>query len=260
MDQQDVQTKLETLYADWKARLHFSKDESDSLSPPLLLRVTEEYCRAERRVLLFGKETFGWNWNGQLQKDNPMYPHAWPFQNVNSCSDFLANADSIEALCWGYGEFQFAAYQPMSKRGPFWQAFKEVCRWSYAGVMWANVVRMDYSPPANKNQSLSIWNAPQNLRDSMISQQASLVAAELAILDPHVCLFFSGPDCDGFIKAAFPSCEFLSCGEPSPRELARVIDPRLPTASFRTYHPNFLRLGNRWSYIETMRKLAYGDL
>jgi len=259
MDQHDVQTNLETLYADWKATLRFGKDESDSLSPPLLLCLTEEYCRAERRIVFFGQETFGWKWNSALQKDYPIYPHAWPFQDINSCSDFPANPGSIEALCWGYREFQFAAYQPESRRGPFWQAFKEVCKWPDAGMMWGNVVRMNYSAPTNENQSPSIWDAPRSLRDSLISQQSNLFTAELAILNPHVCLFFSGPHYDGFIKGTFPNCEFLACGEPSARELARVMDLSLPAASFRTYHPNFLRQSNRWSYLETMRKLVCGD-
>ena len=257
MDRQLTQTKLESLYADWKSTVQFSTDEARNLSAPLLLNVTEEYCQAERRVLFIGQETFGWSWNSDLQNAYPRYPNAWRFLDVNSFRDFLANPDSIEALCWGYQEFQFAAYQPLNRRGPFWQAFREVREWPGAGMMWGNISRMDYAP-ANQNQSFSILTpAAQSLREAVVAQQARLVAAELAILKPHVCLFFTGPNYDDFIRSVWPRSEFLACNEQPPRELARVADAALPAASFRTYHPNFLRRDNRWFYIETMRKLAY---
>ena len=125
--------------------------------------------------------------------------------------------------------------------------------------MWSNLVRMDYSPPASENQSLSIRMAPQSLRDSFISQQASLPATEVAILEPHVCLFLSGPNYDEFIRTVWPRCEFLTCGEPPLRQLAKVIDQALPAASFRTYHPKYLRQGKHWSFIETIRQLVYEE-
>jgi hypothetical protein len=237
--------------------LRFSNEESSSLSAPLLLNITEEYCRAERRVLLIGQETLGWHWNSDLQINYPRYPHAWKFGDIRSCTDFLANPDSIEALCWGYREFQFAAYQPGTSRSPFWQAFREVRKWPGAGVMWGNIVRMDYSPPISEGVSLAILKAPESLRDSVISQQANLVADELAILEPHICLFFSGPYYDGFIRSVWPACAFLACNEAPARQLAKVVDDALPAASFRTYHPKYLRQGDHWPYIETIRKLAY---
>jgi hypothetical protein len=60
MDRHTAQIKLQALYADWRGTLRFTKEEADSLSPPLLLHLNEEYCRAERRILLLGQETRGW--------------------------------------------------------------------------------------------------------------------------------------------------------------------------------------------------------
>jgi len=57
MDRAEIQAKLEAHYSDWKVGLRFSSDESKSLSPPLLLCVTEDYCKAKQRVLFFGQET-----------------------------------------------------------------------------------------------------------------------------------------------------------------------------------------------------------
>jgi len=261
MDQQTVQTRLEALYADWKAALQFTKEEADSLGSPLLLQVTKDYCQAKHRVLLLGQETYGWQWDSKLQDkaEHPKwtYPHPWKFRDIYSCSDFRTNEDAIKALCWGYREFEFGARQPELGRTPFWRAFKEVEKWPNAGMMWGNVVRMDYSPPERNHSSLSIWRAPQSLRDSLLSQQASLLAGEFVILDSHICLFFSGPNYDGFIKTVFPGCEFLACGEAPKREFARLVHSALPPASFRTYHPRFLSQGSRWRYIEAMRSLSY---
>lgn len=263
MDQEAVQTKLEALYADWKEALRctFTMEEANCLGAPLLLHVTKEYCLAKRRVLMLGQETYGWQWDSKLQNkaDHPTwtYPHPWEFRDIYSCSDFQTNPDSIEALCWGYKEFKFGAQQRELGQTPFWQAFKEVQKWSDASMMWGNVVRMDYSPPEGKNPSLSIRHAPQNLRESVLSQQAGLVASEFATLDPHICLFFSGPYYDGFIESIFPGCKFEACSEAPVRELARLVHPTLPSASFRTYHPKFLRHGSRWHYIKAMQTLAY---
>ncbi len=111
MDQKTVQASLEVVYAKWKASLLFTEEEAGNLSPPMLLHVTEDYSRAERRILLLGQETKGWEWDRTLQykKTHPTwtYPHAWPFQEIYSCYDFRANPDFIEALCWGYREFRF---------------------------------------------------------------------------------------------------------------------------------------------------------
>ena len=63
MDYREVQKKLEALYSDWKATLRLSDEEADSLFPPYLLSVTEDYCRADRRVLVYGQETGGWGWD-----------------------------------------------------------------------------------------------------------------------------------------------------------------------------------------------------
>jgi len=235
---------------------------ANSLGSPLLLHVTKDYCLTERRVLLLGQETYGWQWDSNLQDKAAharwTYPHPWTFNDIYSCSDFQKNADSIEELCWAYRQFEFGAHQPNLSKTPFWQAFTEVQKWPEARMMWSNVVRMDYSPPDGKHSSVSIWHASQSLRDSLLSQQASLMRDEFAILDPHVCLFFSGPHYDGFIETIFPGCEFLACGEAPKRELARVVHPALPRASFRTYHPRFLSQGRRWHYIEAIRALTYG--
>ena len=54
---EQIQKSLVEVYDAWKSGLQFSDQEAAHLSPPLLLSVTDEYCNAERRILLFGQET-----------------------------------------------------------------------------------------------------------------------------------------------------------------------------------------------------------
>jgi len=256
MDQQITQAKLLRLYADWKSTIQFSREEAERLSPPLLLHVTEEYCRAETRILLLGQETCGWGWNRKLRINYPLYAHDWPFQDISSMQDFLSNEDAVEGLCWGYREFGFANNQPVTRRSPFWQAFREVQDWPSAGVMWANVARSDYSAPSGEDCSNSILQAPEELREALVEQQASLFAAELGILEPHICLFFTGPNYDPVITGTLSKCEILPCSDFPIRQLAKLAHPALPAVSIRTYHPNYLSRSKKWGYIEAMRNLA----
>ena len=148
MDHQEMQRRLESLYSDWKAALRFTVEEAHSLVPPFLLYVTDDYCRAERRVLVYGQETGGWGWDSREQAKRSADPDAWRFQDIWSCYDFLTNQDSVEALCWAYREFNLGATHPSL----FWRAFKEVRKWAGVGVMASNVVRMAYSRPGGNNR------------------------------------------------------------------------------------------------------------
>jgi len=251
MDQMIAQSELSLLYTKWKETLQFSKEQAETLSPPLLLHITEGYWHAEKRILVLGKETFGWEWTSELRTKYPAYPHDWRFQDIESMQDFLSNEDAVDGLCWGYQAFDFAKYQPDTYRSPFWQAFREVQTWSNAAVMWGNVVRCDY-------ECGSILHASDELRKKLLEQQKSLFLEELAILEPHICLFFSGPDYDPLISGMLPKCEFLPCNDQEVGHLARLAHPVLPTASFRTYHPNYLRR-KKWDYIEALRNLAYAN-
>lgn len=183
MNLEEIQQQLQVSYADWKQSLHLENVVAAHLSPPLLLWVPAAYAKARLRILVFGQETYGWDWTRDLRARYPNYQVNYPYENVCTMRDFLANNDSVEALCWGYREFDFANNQPVTWRSPFWQAFREVQGWPGAGLIWNNLSRCDY-------QGGSVLEAPGDLQTRLAKCQRELVARELTILQPHVSLFF----------------------------------------------------------------------
>lgn len=253
MDREKMQQRLEEAYGDWKRSLHLEKDVAMHLSAPLLLSVPPAYTDARRRILVFGQETYGWNWTRDLRARYPKYQVDYPYENVRDMQDFQANADSVEALCWGYSEFDFAKNQPVTWRSPFWQAFREVQDWPEAGLIWNNLSRCDYDDGP-------VQNAPGDLQARLSDGQRALVAKELAILQPHICLFVTGPNYDNLLSEVFPKCESTQLIEDIPvRELARIKHPHLPASSFRTYHPKYLSQGGHWDFLAKICQFALAE-
>jgi hypothetical protein len=253
MNGEEIQQQLQVAYADWKRSLHLENEVAAHLSPPLLLSVPPGYTNARRRILVFGQETYRWDWTRDLRVRYANYPVDYPYENVCTMQDFLANNDCVEALCWGYREFDFANNQPVTWRSPFWRAFREVQDWPDAGLIWNNLSRCDY-------QGESVLKAPGDLQTRLLECQRELVAKELAILQPHVCLFVTGPNYDNLLSEVFPKCELTELVEDIPvRQFARIKHPRLPASSFRTYHPRYLSRGGHWRFLAKLRQFALAE-
>ena len=183
MKADQVQKELKTIYDEWRVFLQLQAIGASQLSPPLLLSVSESYTSAKRRILFVGQETYGWDWTKDLQIKYPEYPNAYPYDDMITMQDFAEKVDSVDALCWGYREFNFACHQPKTKRSPFWKAFRDVQKWPDAGLIWNNLSRCDYD-------NGSILNCPLELRDSLIDMQKDLFTKELEILRPSVWYIF----------------------------------------------------------------------
>ena len=86
------------------------------------------------------------------------------------------------------------------------------------------------------------------------------ISSRLSFLfcDPHICIFFTGPNYDSILAGTVRNCEFIACNGYSVRQLAKLAHSALPAESYRTYHPHSLNRQKLWDYIEAMRLLAYG--
>ena len=252
MKADQLQRELEVVYSEWKASLRLQTSEASQLSPPLLLSISEAYTSAKRRLLFVGQETYGWGWTRNLQEKFPKYPRAYLYNDITSMKDFIEDSQSIDALCWGYREFDFAKYQPKNYRSPFWQAFREVGKWTDSVSIWNNISRCDYNEG-------SILKAPIDLQNRLNRIQSDLFIKELEILQPTDCIFFTGPHYDALLSQMFPQLRYSPIDDIAVRQLARIHDPRLPACSFRTYHPNYLSRSQHWDYLDKIRELVVAE-
>jgi hypothetical protein len=246
MHKDQVQRKLESAYHRWKENFDAKDVTAEDFSPPLLLQVTDNYCRAPLRIVVYGKETKGWKWTHCLQEIYPEYPNNWPFQDLRTLADFLAHDDAIKGLIWGYEQFAFAQHQPTTRRSPFWRAFKQIQKLPDSGVLWSNLVRVD-----QRGDSIS---TSSNAGQSILRQQRTLLYDELKALRPTACIFFTGPDYEEILKAAFPHVEFKQIDAKPERELARLAHDDLPINTYRTFHPQALQFQGKWDYLDSILK------
>lgn len=82
---------------------------------------------------------------------------------------------------------------------------------------------------------------------------------EIGTLEPHACLFFTGPNYDAQLHNRFPDLRMEPVAGYEQRELARLFHPRLPERSFRAYHPGYLSRGGKWDHIAALQRAVMGD-
>jgi hypothetical protein len=102
--------------------------------------------------------------------------------------------------------------------------------------VWSNLVKVDQN-----------GERPSAQVEAIISRYA-LVPREIAIIRPRAVFFLTGYTYDSRLQETFPGCQL----EPVAPAIDRVLHSDLPNASFRTYHPNYLRRGRRWDIIDTL--------
>jgi hypothetical protein len=195
----------------WPAML--SSLEGNNLSNPLLLKISDEekYQKADLKVMVFGQETN--TWEGGL------------------------GTKSIDELLGTYARF-FGGGKCFRYGGAFWNAVKDYS----AGIR-----------EANPDRSVEfVWNNIIKLgkADSKGAPKKSLVYAqkevfpvikeELAILEPDLILFFTGPRYDQYLKAEWPDLTWHELTQEPARKLALLESESLRGQAFRTYHPNYI--------------------
>lgn len=248
--------RLAKLYEEWRNNYKPNLVKAEKFSPPLLLNVTHAFENASRRVLVYGQETLGWVWTAE-SREKLGYPSEPKFADLKTLADFLKEQDSIQALCWGYEQFDFAEAEPRARRTPFWQAFREVQTFGAGEVMWANIVRCEYWPDGHPEGGGTILAAPAEVRTEFIDKQKGLVLSELESLNCSSCVFFTGPDYDVILDATFSGLVREDVGLPV-WEFCKLRHESLPAKAYRTYHPGYLSRSGKWEYLDRLKKLVLG--
>lgn len=192
------------LYNDRHADFKQIRDKfpNDDLHGPFLMSPNDIYKQEKNRLLIIGQETYGWS------KD----------------------VDNLEKQMEVYEDFNVGTNYYSS---PFWNVVRKVERaienkpYSCA---WTNISKYDLGGGRVYGE-----------HETEVSRVDNLLTSEIAIIQPTICLFLTGPDFDNRIHNIFGDIEFLEVDSWEARQLSQLKSKDLPRLSFRTYHPNYLR-------------------
>lgn len=188
------------------------------ISDPLLAAVPPEYEKAKTRLLIVGKETYGWaSWYDE------------------------SNVDRIVALRERYRSFD----RGRKHNSPFFQAASELQLLLNPGAdpfgfMWLNLFVCD------QNKTTPREPAAEALRN------VSFLRDEIKILRPDAVVFFTGHGAYNYTithKKYFPDANFTAHSN----LWSKVRAEGLPTKTVRTYHPSYLR---RQRHFGVLKEIA----
>jgi hypothetical protein len=188
------------------------------LAGPLLMTTNTLYQQQKNPLLIVGQETNGWSYlhGNEVRKQMTTYK------------------------AFNVGEDYYAS--------PFWNVTRKVEK-AVGGVpyscAWTNISKFDVEGGRSYGE-----------QERIIATVDDVLVGEINILKPTVCLFFSGPHFDTRLKHIFPGITYEAVPNWSERQLARLVHPGLPTHTFRTYHPNYLRRsGREAAFVEFVKSL-----
>jgi hypothetical protein len=198
---------FKSLYSQhWETLFELLMSHRD-LSNPLLLNFPEGYQAQPTKLFIVGQQTHSW-YNGEVQLS----------KELNAIDDLMDKYKNGFRLGVKY-------------RSPFWNAarkLEKLFKISDGQILWSNLNRVD----RNKGRPFEI--------EKPLYEAFPVLSSEIEIAKPDVVVFFTGPYFDDLIALNFPRVKFEAVNSLGKR-LVRVIHGNLPSSSFRTYHPNYMR-------------------
>jgi hypothetical protein len=200
----EMNKQLYYLYEKYWSNLIEIRDNHQS-SDPLLISATPEYVSSEKKLMIIGQQTHGWD-----------------------------VGENIQQLMDGYNNFKVGKNYN-HKSSPFWTTQYDLYERlnptsEKYGFIWNNLLKVDL----NKNR-------PSQLEEEL-GKEFPVLIEEIRILKPDVVVFFTGPSYDNRIKKTFSNITFENINGFNSKELVRLQHKDLPEKTFRTYHPKYLFL------------------
>lgn len=177
-------------------------DEKNHIHGPFLISPDDKYFNQQKKIMIVGKETFGWSKHG----------------------------GNIDLAMEHYREFNLGSKYYSS---PFWNITRKIETTfdiEPYSCAWGNLNKFDV------NQG-----TPFGIYLEEISKLDKLLLEEIHILKPDNIIFFTGPALDYRIKNIFKDIVFEPIEGFSRNQLCRLTHPELPLNTWRTYHPNYIR-------------------
>jgi hypothetical protein len=175
----------------------------DDLAGPFLMSPDQNYRKQKKPLLIVGQETNGWTYHiDELQKQMDTYEEFEVGKGFDSTTFWNVTRKVENAL----------GNEPHS-------------------CAWTNLSKFDL----HGGKSYGKY-------EKVISSLDKIIVDEIKIVNPKVCLFFTGPDFDTRLKKIFEGVKFEAISNWNIKQFCRLIHPELPEYSFRSYHPKSLRL------------------
>jgi len=191
------------------------QDKEKSYPGPLLISPTPKYVNQNTKVLIIGQQTNGWSY---WRKD-------------------IDDVENVKILLKLYKNFNLGENVGST---PFWNVIRkleEALGIEPLSVLWTNINKFSAEYKKNTSEIISLSDNEIDI----ISKVGDLLINEIEILQPDICIFFTGPNLDEKLKSIFEGILFEEVSNWDTRELAKLKHQKLPELSFRTYHPSFLR-------------------
>lgn len=215
----ELNKKLEQLYLSQTDNIFKMYKESNQsgnkdFSYPLLLHVwEEEYSKAPVKLMIIGQETNGWD--AKLEAPNDVISSMRTYENFNLGRNYNST---------------------------FWQWTHRINHMlgnpDTNCFVWNNILK--FGKECGKGHP--DWQVTENE-----NKYFKVIPDEIAILNPDVCIFLTGPSYDNNIRSKFPDVEFINFGGYKfINEVAQLKSKNLPVHSYRTYHPGYGARYSQW--------------
>lgn len=223
-----INDKLIKEYSRYLANLRdlFNPELRKQMSLPLFMHVFPEYEKLESKVMVVGKETYGWY--GNLAETEKLF---------------------AEKIVENYKTFELGRTYYNS---PFWRFSKKLYRSlnpdkDLNGLLWTNLSKID------QNQTTPDYEHVENNFDGY-----KLLEREIELTRPDAVVFLTSWNQDELITRIFPRVEFQECKNIESRYLVKLSHDKLPENTYRTYHPRFLNsLTSKYSIDEIIERTVY---
>jgi hypothetical protein len=194
-----------------------AKFPNDNISGAILISPNEKYAKQSKPLLIIGQETSGWD-----------------YKNDNLVEQMKVSED------FNLGEQYYAS--------PFWNVVRKVER---------VLGHEEYSCAQTNISKFDVEGGrAYGEHEIAISALDNLLVTEIDILQPKICLFFTGPNFDDRISKIFPNVEFVAVGNHPINQFSQLRHENLPLLTFRSYHPRYLRQsGQENNFIEFITSL-----
>jgi hypothetical protein len=219
-----TEQRLEELYRSvWPRIWHLRNVPHVSL--PLFISRTDLYESADLKLMVIGQQTH--TWFGMLEK----FEEADPVLAVEKIQRY-------------YSAFDLGGKKMGS---PFWQAAHDLQSQLFPSVPPNGFIYSNLYPCDQKG------DRPRDFLGAEL-RQLRMVPREIKILGPHAIVFFTGPYYDQEFDEYFTGWKQTDVGNGKWIQRLHHHD-LLPERTFRTYHPNHLRLKQKMDWVKDIAEL-----